>query len=418
LSNPTGVFHLHVDAGPDQGRELYVSREGANIGRSSRNEIVLNDPKLSRIHARLYFNTDHTLSISDLGSTNETLVNHKPVREQTLYPGDIMQMGDTVLRVVANDPPKADASTPTPSPAAPRPEASSWLRPAAVALVIIGVLALFATRAGRSRTEAETGAVIAPPDPLSVSYERVEASHEHVRRVFVELRRGQGRLEVDDTADGRRITREKALGEESVAALLAGLDNPAFFELRPDYQSLPAGELVQRSLTVTIETRTRSVSVMNRPGPEAFLAAEGIVSDVLLAEMGINDLSLQEYEVQSLADSAIERGQEAYRARGERPDGLYQAITAFEDAAWYGSLLHQPPVGLEGTRALLEDCRKELDEAYEDESFKAEQSILFKDWQTALGHLNRIREMIPNPLDARYINAGIRSRLAEEQLRE
>ncbi len=67
------------------------------IGRSSSNDIVLDDPAASRRHALL-----ERLAagwwIHDLGSLNGTLVNGKPVhREAPLYSGDEIMVGETKI---------------------------------------------------------------------------------------------------------------------------------------------------------------------------------------------------------------------------------------------------------------------------------------------------------------------------------
>ena len=408
------VAHLHIEAGPEKGRDIRVPLDGANIGRSSRNEVVLSDPKLSRVHGRLYFDKDQLLAISDFGSTNETLVNRKPVREQTLYPGDQLEIGDTVLRVLDNTPLSSFATPPHVQKPEP-PRRRSWVLPATLLLTGLGVLAAYfwQTRQPKARVQIT---VTNPLEPLYVSYEHIEASHDQVKRLFVELHEGRARLEIDDTTDGRRITRDKALAPETVRMLIAELPNSGFFKLRPTYHSLPLNEIDRRDLVVTVDVKTHHVSVINRSGPKAFSEAESLLRENLLTELGIGDLDLEPYQLSELARKATERGRAYYRERTEHADGLYRAVAAFEDAIWYGSLLHQPAAGKKDTSALLEECRDELTAAYEDESFKAEQSFLFKEWRTALEHLNRIREMVPDPADGRHLHALARSRVAEEQL--
>ena len=49
------AIHLVVEAGPERGREISIAQAGARIGRSSRNDVVLDDPSMSRFHCRLFF---------------------------------------------------------------------------------------------------------------------------------------------------------------------------------------------------------------------------------------------------------------------------------------------------------------------------------------------------------------------------
>jgi hypothetical protein len=67
------------------------------IGRGLNNDIVLEDPRISRQHAQIRFKSRRFL-ISDLGSTNGTYVNGTPVStEQVLRDGDVVSLGGLEL---------------------------------------------------------------------------------------------------------------------------------------------------------------------------------------------------------------------------------------------------------------------------------------------------------------------------------
>ncbi len=68
------------------------------IGRSGECSVVVNDVKVSRVHAQLVQSDNGNISVVDLGSTNGTMVNGKRiVGEMRLNPGDELRVGDTVL---------------------------------------------------------------------------------------------------------------------------------------------------------------------------------------------------------------------------------------------------------------------------------------------------------------------------------
>ena len=119
MSDGTDIVHLMVEAGPDKGRTLSVPATGARIGRSSQNDIELTDPSVSRFQCRVFFKPDEMLWIADLGSTNESLVNAKPVLESKLNIGDTIEIGETVIRVVADN---LKGIVPSAPPAAPKAE--------------------------------------------------------------------------------------------------------------------------------------------------------------------------------------------------------------------------------------------------------------------------------------------------------
>lgn len=68
------------------------------IGRSSDNDLVLADARVSRHHARIAGRRG-TLVYADLGSTNGSRVNGTPVGELVLGVGDRIELGDTCIVV-------------------------------------------------------------------------------------------------------------------------------------------------------------------------------------------------------------------------------------------------------------------------------------------------------------------------------
>jgi hypothetical protein len=68
------------------------------IGRSSRCDLVLNDPSVSRRHAHLFFREGRWIVV-DLQSTNGTYINGIRVRRSELLPGDHLRIGNDRLHV-------------------------------------------------------------------------------------------------------------------------------------------------------------------------------------------------------------------------------------------------------------------------------------------------------------------------------
>ena len=91
--------HLLIEQGIEKGRRIIIPVDGARIGRSSKNDIVIDDPKMSRHHCRIMHKQGIGLHVADLGSANHTLGNGSPIQEIDLKPGDGIESGDTLLRV-------------------------------------------------------------------------------------------------------------------------------------------------------------------------------------------------------------------------------------------------------------------------------------------------------------------------------
>ncbi|MGH2456168.1 MAG: FhaA domain-containing protein [Candidatus Limnocylindria bacterium] len=109
-SSDTMVFARpgHEVAAPDSAKRAYllVETDGApavqfdlggaliSIGRASDNDVIVDDPLVSRHHCQLKLQHG-AYSFADLGSRNGSLVNGQPVNEIALGPGDRIRIGST-----------------------------------------------------------------------------------------------------------------------------------------------------------------------------------------------------------------------------------------------------------------------------------------------------------------------------------
>lgn len=92
---PVTVRELH----PQPGRELSCA-DGAVIGRGAECEVHLDDPLVSRRHARVSCSAIGA-GIEDLGSSNGLYVNGERASGITpLHPGDVIKVGGTLLIVL------------------------------------------------------------------------------------------------------------------------------------------------------------------------------------------------------------------------------------------------------------------------------------------------------------------------------
>ncbi|WP_412544551.1 DUF3662 and FHA domain-containing protein [Longispora sp. K20-0274] len=80
----------------NDGRQYSVAIGSTIIGRGEQAQLRLPDVGISRRHARLDFDGAQVV-LTDLGSTNGTLVNSQRVSAVALNPGDVIQIGTTSL---------------------------------------------------------------------------------------------------------------------------------------------------------------------------------------------------------------------------------------------------------------------------------------------------------------------------------
>ena len=66
------------------------------VGRAPENDLVLDDQFVSAVHARLERHGT-AVTVADLGSTNGTFVNERPVRRADLVPGARLRIGETTF---------------------------------------------------------------------------------------------------------------------------------------------------------------------------------------------------------------------------------------------------------------------------------------------------------------------------------
>lgn len=88
---------LTFESGPFAGRIVALPHQMVTIGRAPDNDVVVGDPATSGHHGRIE-DRSGAFWISDLGSTNGTLVNGEPVIEKQLSDGDAIAIGQNTLR--------------------------------------------------------------------------------------------------------------------------------------------------------------------------------------------------------------------------------------------------------------------------------------------------------------------------------
>jgi hypothetical protein len=161
---PGPRYRLVVRRGPQPNQQYELNRDTVTIGRDITNDIVINDPEVSRHHARL-IRTATGYTMEDLRSTNGTFINRQRLTAPyQLANGDLIGLGETVTLayetvgaeqqptvissgvpappVYAPPPPAAPYVAPQPVPAAPQPVYEEETEPDRNRWIIIGCAAL------------------------------------------------------------------------------------------------------------------------------------------------------------------------------------------------------------------------------------------------------------------------------------
>jgi pSer/pThr/pTyr-binding forkhead associated (FHA) protein len=88
----------------EDGKTYPLDRAVVNIGRMLDNDLVLDDPRVSRHHAQLRAVDGHFV-LFDTNSTGGIFVNGHRIAQTIVYPNDTISLAGVVLTFRQNDPP-------------------------------------------------------------------------------------------------------------------------------------------------------------------------------------------------------------------------------------------------------------------------------------------------------------------------
>ena len=110
---------LVIISGPDKGRSFSIA-EGQKlvIGRGEGSTTKLRDPTVSRTHCQVEVEAGRC-RLTNLGTASSTLVNGRRITSHDLQPGDLIRIGDTELRFLAEGAVAGPAAAPGPQAAEP-----------------------------------------------------------------------------------------------------------------------------------------------------------------------------------------------------------------------------------------------------------------------------------------------------------
>jgi len=408
------MANMEIIHGLDKGRRVTVPADGGRLGRSSKNDIVLADPTLSRHHCRVFFD-DGRLQVADLGSANQTLVNDKPIRQAALQKGDRITIGDTVLEVLSPEMPAPGAASDTGAPGVdlglrqpahkPTPRTLGMgplLIVACVGVVLVGAAWLAKHLLDRRPAPAPRVVAPQPAETLEILYEKVEATAQNVFRYELRLsKEGVVAVRIDDVANERHVRKEKQVDNAYIQSLTRVIDESGLFSLEEDYQGIQPNILDSWDLSVTIGRKSHHVRVLNRVEPAVFREVRETIEEFGKNELGLWAIQFSPEKLVEMASDALLLGKKYYDEREIRYGNIADAIRSLDEAAWFLETVDPKPDFYPDIVAVASDAKEVLTAKYNDHDFRAERAIRLRDWTTAGAELRILCELVPDRSDSR-----------------
>ena len=418
-------LRLEIESGPERGRQILLPADGVRVGRDSANDVVIRDPSLSRFQCRVYFGANGELRVADLGSTNTTEVNGARIQDVQLLPGDWITIGETIIRLVGATAPAepivAPAEMPALAPQSPdmtdlglgakpaRPRAPKifWLGALAV-LVLAGVVVMFKVLAAEPRRVRAADRVALASSQLDIQYEKVQATSNSIFRYELNLHEGHLFARLDNLDNARHVTKEQTVDGKVLEKLALALDNSGFFDLPPEFTGLTSDPSLLESydMTITLGARTHRCRVANRLEPEDFTKVRSIIEEFGRNEIpSLLALPFPPDKLIELARNATLQGQKLFDEQNIKYANLSSALKSFQEADVYLETIEPKPDFYAQVVAGREDCKRRLQDIYDDRAFRAERAIKLRDWKEASNQLRVILELIPDREDTRHQQA-------------
>lgn len=434
------TYALVFERGPRADRRIPFTPPQMTLGRASNCDIAIADPLLSRTHCRFELRNGH-LWVVDLESANETLVNDAPITEQSLLFGDVVTVGDSVIRIGRAEETPAPAVVDEPAAIAPAEVVidlgfdkadddalpkKNLLRPLiwlVAAILLLGAGISFIKNASSNSDDLTISRPVPQDNTLQVFYEKVEASAENIFRYELTLTAdGMLTVKLDDlSGTGRHPEKKQLVAKELLTELARDLEGCGFFALDKSYSgyALDPNTLNESHLIIAIGKKVHACKVTNRSDePEDFRAAREKLETFSKNELGIWAFQLSAEKLTDLAQQAMVVAQKRYDERDVKFGNLHESLRNYRDAMFYLETINPKPEFYAEILDGFETAKKELDERYKQQNFRADKAQNTKEWQTAQRELKILCELIPDRSDPRHTTAMEKLLDVEKRLRQ
>jgi len=417
-------YILIFEKGLRVGAQIPIVAEKTTLGRSSQCDISIADPELSRVHCTFEVKGVE-LWLKDHESANQTLVNEAPITEHKLNPGDIITVGDSIIRVTVTASSPLSSAEPSTS-VLPPPTSSdviidlgfdtpgensqqkNILRPilwgfTALLIFVTCLWFIFTMDTGKNKTKIKSP-LSEKDNTMLVYYEKVDATAGNIFRYELSLTAdGMLVVKIDDLAGGNRhIRKEKKVEADILLDLSRGIMESGFFSLDKEYAGFAANAntLSEYTLVAAIGKKVHTCRILNRPDqPEAFRNIRERLETFSKNELGIWAIQFSTEKLTELAQNAFDIAKKHYAERDVRFGNRHDAIRNFQEALFYLDTVNPKPPFYDQIKEGLEAAKADLTKQLQEQNFRADRAINLADWPTAAKELRIICELIPERSD-------------------
>lgn len=438
-------YRLTITSGNSIGKAQILNTFPVTLGRSSKNDFSIPDEMLSRHHCSIDMRNDE-LWLTDLASANGTAVNGKIIDEVRLSAGDIIQIGDTVLKLTeANE--GATISTPapeikvTPTPIPDIKQQAAALNPngnidlglnsspsqteiaeqkknniqsiknlalvAVATIVVVGAAMMFFNPFADTNVKQTVKPTQKLERSLEFHYCEIEATDSNIFRYELKLSpTGILTATIDDLAQSRHINKktETPISKELILELLKKVETSGFSSLSAVYEdSNKQGEWNETTITVINTKDAKTVTVLNKVLPNAFAIVRDELRDFAETELDLKSINYSKEKLEQLAAESLELADKFYAEMEIASDNLFKAILNYSKTIDYLENISPKPEAYSIAFDKKREAEAVMKELLEDKEFEIERATNLKDWETAAEYLRELCAIIPDKHDQRHI---------------
>ncbi|MFC1935847.1 FHA domain-containing protein [Chloroflexota bacterium] len=254
---------LVFKSGPRTGQSIPLDPEATRIGRGSDNDLVVDDPAVSRRHATIAFQGG-TYVVEDAGSSSGTLVEGSTAARTVLVSGSSVQVGETELVFMQAEGTAAPAPAAAARPGAERPGETVIMEQPSAVLAWLAVTA--GPNKGKTYQLKEGDTTIGRGQENDVAIADAAVSRRHA---LVKHQEGKSLLLDLGSSSGTKVNRQPISGKALCTGGVISVGQTQLFMVDVEAQEEAAIPAAAEGATMVAQPEAGGGILIARSGPDA-----------------------------------------------------------------------------------------------------------------------------------------------------